>query len=278
MVFDVMRVGFGAMQLPGRGVFGPPRDREQALAVLRRGRELGVDHIDTASYYGPEVADELIRAALHPYPEELRIVSKVGVRREGTAWVPALRPEQIRSAVETDLRVLQTEQLFAVNLRLGAGPAPEVGSEVSMAESLGALLELQREGKLRHIGLSNVSVEQLEEGAALTTIACVQTRYGLLDREHEPELRWCAERDIAFVPFFPLGSAFGGKPRPRRDERVKAVATRLGCTPSQVALAWLLQRDEHILLIPGTSRVAHLEENVAAGELELDEEALATLP
>jgi pyridoxine 4-dehydrogenase len=269
---EVRRVGFGAMQLPGPGVYGPPRDRDQALAVLRRTREAGVNHIDTASYYGPDVANELIHDALHPYADDLRIVSKVGGRRdESKAWIAAISPADIRSQVEADLRVLGTERLTMVNLRLFApdGAAFEAG--------LATLGELREEGKLELIGLSNVSPAELERGLELADIASVQNRYGLLDREHEDLLRACGERGLAFVPFFPLGSAFGAAPRPTEDPTVQAVAARLGATAAQVALAWLLHHAPHVLLIPGTSSLAHLEENLAAGELELGEDDLREL-
>ena len=264
---EVRRVGFGAMQLPGPGVYGPPRDRDQALAVLRRTREAGVNHIDTASYYGPNVANELIHDALHPYPDDLRIVSKVGARRdESKAWFPAISPADIRSQVEADLRVLGAERLTMVNLRL-INP-----DEATLEAGLATLGELRTEGKLELIGLSNVSRAELERGLELADIASVQNRYGLLDREHEDLLQACGERGLAFVPFFPLGSAFGAAPRPTEDPAVQAVAERLGATAAQVALAWLLHHAPHVLLIPGTSSLAHLEENLAAGELELGED------
>jgi pyridoxine 4-dehydrogenase len=261
---EVRRVGFGAMQLPGPGVFGPPRDRDEALAVLRRAREAGVDHIDTASYYGPDVANELIHEALHPYPEDLRIVSKVGARRdESKAWNPALSPEDIRGQVEDDLRVLGAERLTMVNLRLEHTDAAVVEA------GLATLGELRDEGKLELIGMSNVSLAELERGLELADIASVQNQYGLLDRKHEDVLQACVERGLAFVPFFPLGSAFGVAPRPTEDPTVQEIAARLGATPAQVALAWLLHHAPNILLIPGTSSLAHLEENLAAGDVEL---------
>jgi aryl-alcohol dehydrogenase-like predicted oxidoreductase len=269
---EVRRVGFGAMQLPGPGVYGPPRDRDEALAVLRRARGAGVDHIDTASYYGPDVANELIREALHPYSEDLRIVSKVGARRDDSkAWIPALSPEDIRAQVEDDLRVLGAERLTMVNLRLLENDAPTVEA------GLATLVELREEGKLELIGVSNVSVPELERALELADVASVQNQYGLLDRDHEDVLRASGERGLAFVPFFPLGSAFGAAPRPADDPTVQAVAERVGATPAQVALAWLLHHAPHILLIPGTSSLAHLEENLAVGELELGEDDLREL-
>jgi pyridoxine 4-dehydrogenase len=269
---EVRRVGFGAMQLPGPGVYGPPRDRGEALAVLRRAREAGVDHIDTASYYGPDVANELIHDALHPYPEDLRIVSKVGARRdESKAWNQALSPEDIRGQVEDDLRVLGAERLTMVNLRLMDNDAATVEA------GLATLGELREEGKLELIGVSNVSVAELEHALELADIASVQNQYGLLDRDHEDLLEACGEHGLAFVPFFPLGSAFGAAPRPTEDPTVQQIAARLGATPAQVALAWLLHHAPHILLIPGTSSLAHLEENLAVGELELGDEDLRAL-
>jgi pyridoxine 4-dehydrogenase len=269
---EVRRVGFGAMQLPGPGVYGPPRDRDEALAVLRRAREAGVDHIDTASYYGPDVANELIHEALHPYPEDLRIVSKVGGRRdESKAWIAAISPADIRSQVEADLRVLGAERLTMVNLRL-------IEPDARVFEAgLATLGELREEGKIELIGLSNVSLAELERGLELADIASVQNQYGLLDRKHEDLLRACAERGLAFVPFFPLGSAFGAAPRPTEDPTVREIAARLGATPAQVALAWLLHHAPNILLIPGTSSLAHLEENLAAGDVELGEDDLRAL-
>jgi aryl-alcohol dehydrogenase-like predicted oxidoreductase len=269
---EVRRVGFGAMQLPGPGVYGPPRDRDEALAVLRRAREAGVDHIDTASYYGPDVANELIHEALHPYPEDLRIVSKVGGRRdESKAWIAAISPADIRSQVEADLRVLGAERLTMVNLRL-------IEPDARVFEAgLATLGELREEGKIELIGLSNVSLAELERGLELADIASVQNQYGLLDRKHEDLLRACAERGLAFVPFFPLGSAFGAAPRPTEDPTVREIAARLGATPAQVALAWLLHHAPNILLIPGTSSLAHLEENIAAGDVELGEDDLRAL-
>jgi aryl-alcohol dehydrogenase-like predicted oxidoreductase len=274
--FTVGRVGFGAMQLPGRGVFGPPRDPDAARAVLRRAIELGVDHIDTAQYYGPDVANDLIRETLYPYPQDLRIVTKVGGRRdEKGAWLPAQRPEELRSGVEDNLLSLGLDSMALVNLRLiGAEGSPEVPLE----DQLGTLEELRGEGKLELIGLSNVDTETVQKALGMAEIACVQNGYSILDRTHEDVLELCIERDMAFVPFFPLGSAWTGGPAVlAADPAVTAVASTHGATPSQVALAWLLQRDEHILLIPGTSTVAHLEENLAAANLVLGGEDLATL-
>jgi aryl-alcohol dehydrogenase-like predicted oxidoreductase len=271
---DVGRIGFGAMQLAGRGVFGPPRDRDAALAVLRRTVELGVDHIDTSQYYGPDVVNELIHEALHPYPEGLRLVTKVGARRdEKGGWLPALRPDELRAGVEDNLRTLDIEQLTLVNLRLLDG-----GDTPPLAEMLGALEDMRREGKLELIGLSNVARAQLEEARDLVPIAGVQNQYSVLDRSNEDLLDACREHGLAFVPFFPLGSAFtGGPQRLAQDATIARVAAKHGVTPSQVALAWLLQRDERILLIPGTSSVTHLEENMAAADVDLDADDMAAL-
>jgi pyridoxine 4-dehydrogenase len=275
---DVRRIGFGAMQLAGRGVFGPPRDRDAALAVLRRAVELGVDHIDTRQYYRPHVVNELIREALHPYPEGLRLVTKVGARRDDRgAWLPALQPAQLRAGVEDNLRTLGVDRLTLVNLRL-LDDEPGVGDVPPLAEMLGALEDLRREGKLEYIGLSNGSARHLEEALDLVPVAGVQNRYSVVDRESDDVLEACRERDLAFVPFFPLGSAFTGGPRRlAEDPAIARIANRHRATPAQIALAWLLHRDERILLIPGTTSIAHLEENLAAGDIPLDADDLAAL-
>jgi aryl-alcohol dehydrogenase-like predicted oxidoreductase len=274
----VGRIGFGAMQLAGPGVFGPPRDRDGAIAVLRRAVELGVDHIDTSQYYGPDVVNALIRDALHPYPDGLRLVTKVGARRDAQgAWLPALRPDELRAGVEDNLRALDVDQLTLVNLRL-LDEEPGTGDVPPLAEMLGALDDLRREGKLELIGLSNATRAHLEEALELVPIAGVQNQYSILDRSNEDVLEACRERGLAFVPFFPLGSAFtGGPTKLAEDAAIARVSAKHGATPSQVALAWLLHRDERILLIPGTSSVAHLEENLGAADVELDTEDLATL-
>jgi pyridoxine 4-dehydrogenase len=275
---DVRRIGFGAMQLAGPGVFGPPRDRAAALAVLRRAVELGVDHIDTSQYYGPNVVNELIREALHPYPEGLRLVTKVGARRDARgAWLPAHAPSELRAGVEDNLRTLGVERMTLVNLRL-LDDEPGTGATPPLAEMLGALDDLRREGKLEHIGLSNVSVASLEEALELVPVAGVQNRYSIMDREYDDAVEACRAHGLAFVPFFPLGSAFtGGPERLAEDPAIAAVATKHGATPAQIALAWLLHRDERILLIPGTTSVAHLEENLAAADVALDTDDLAAL-
>jgi len=274
---DVRRIGFGAMQLTGPGVFGPPPDRDAALAVLRRAAALGVDHVDTAQYYGPDVVNALIREALHPYPDGLRLVTKVGARRdEKGAWLPALGPADLRAAVEENLRALDVEQMTLVNLRLLDGEPR--GETPPLAEMLGALEDLRREGKLELIGLSNVSRAQVVEALDLVPVAGVQNQYSVLDRSNEDVLELCRERDLAFVPFFPLGSAFTGGPKKlAEDPAIAKSAEKHDATPSQVALAWLLHLDERILLIPGTSSVTHLEENLAAMDVELDADDMATL-
>ena len=275
---DVGRIGFGAMQLAGPGVFGPPRDRDAALAVLRRAVELGVDHIDTSQYYGPDVVNALIREALYPYPEGLRLVTKVGARRDDQGgWLPALRPDELRAAVEDNLRALDVEQLTLVNLRL-LDDEPGSGGVPPLAEMLGALDDLRREGKLELIGLSNVTRALLDEALELVGVTSVQNQYSVLDRSNEDVLEACRERGLAFVPFFPLGSAFTGGPQKlAEDATIARVAAKHGVTPSQVALAWLLHRDERILLIPGTSSVAHLEENLAAADVALDGDDMTAL-
>jgi aryl-alcohol dehydrogenase-like predicted oxidoreductase len=275
---DVGRIGFGAMQLAGPGVFGPPRDRDAAIAVLRRAVELGVDHIDTSQYYGPDVVNALIREALHPYPHGLRLVTKVGARRDDSgAWLPALRPDELRAGVEDNLRALDVEQLTLVNLRL-LDEEPGTGGTPPLAEMLGALDDMRREGKLELIGLSNATRGLLEEALELVPIAGVQNQYSVLDRSNEDMLEACRERGLAFVPFFPLGSAFTGGPQKlAEDTAIAEVAAKHGATPSQVALAWLLHRGEHVLLIPGTSSVAHLEENLAAADVELDADDMSAL-
>jgi aryl-alcohol dehydrogenase-like predicted oxidoreductase len=272
----VGRIGFGAMQLAGPGVFGPPRDRDAALAVLCRTVELGVDHIDTSQYYGPDVVNDLIREALQPYPDGLRLATKVGARRDAEGgWLPAQRPDELRTAVEDNLRSLQVERMDLVNLRLLPGDG---APEVPLAEQLGALEDMRAEGKLELIGVSNVSREQAEEALELVAVAGFQNGYSLLDRSSEDLLELCRQRDLAFVPFFPLGSAFtGGPARIVADPIVSRIAAKHSATPSQIALAWLLHRDHRILLIPGTSSVAHLEENLAAATVTLDPDDLTAL-
>jgi pyridoxine 4-dehydrogenase len=271
----INRIGFGAMQLAGPGVFGPPSDPDGARAVLRRAVELGVDHIDTSQYYGPDVVNELIREALYPYPEQLKLATKVGGRRDEVGgWLPALSPAELRAGVEDNLRTLQLERIDLVNLRL----FDEHDADGRMPEQLGALEDLRREGKLDLIGLSNASADTVRRALELVDVACVQNAYSLVNRAQEDELALCEERELAFVPFFPLGSAFSGGPRQlAADPAIAQVAARRGATPSQIALAWLLHHSERILLIPGTSSIQHVEENVAAGDVELDEQDLRQL-
>jgi aryl-alcohol dehydrogenase-like predicted oxidoreductase len=271
----VNRIGFGAMQLAGPGVFGPPRDPDGARAVLRRAVELGVDHIDTAQYYGPDVVNDLIREALHPYPETLKLVTKVGGRRDDQgAWLPAQTPAELRSGVEDNLRSLQVERMDLVNLRLmDREPSGDL-----LAEQLGTLEDLRREGKLDLIGISEAGVDAVGRALELVDIAEVQNAYSVVNRAGEEVLELCVEREIAFVPYFPLGSAFSAGPKQLAEDPVIAgVAKRHGIAATQVALAWLLSRYERMLLIPGTSSVAHLEQNLAAADVELGESDMAEL-
>jgi pyridoxine 4-dehydrogenase len=272
--FSVARIGFGAMQLPGPGVFGPPRDREQALKVLRRAVELGVDHIDTAQFYGPDVANELIREALHPYPENLVLVSKVGARRDDIgAWLPLNEPADLRRDIEANLLTLGVDQLAAVNLRLMEGSAPDQLFD----EQLSVMIAARDEGLIGGIGLSEITLEHLLHALERTEIVCVQNSFNLAQRSSGPLLAECTVRGIAFVPFFPLGSAFA-QPNPvLGNDVVQMTAERLGYTPAQIVLAWTLNAAPNILLIPGTSSVQHLEENLAVADIELDEDTRARL-
>ncbi len=268
----VSRMGFGAMQLPGPGVFGPPRDREEALGILRRAVEAGVDHIDTAQFYGPDVANELIHAALHPYPEGLVIVSKVGARRDGTGqWLEAQRPEELRAGVEANLASLALEQVPVVNLRRH----PE--SSVPLDEQVATMVALRDEGLIGAVGLSNVTLEEYRRASAATTVACVQNAYSVANRADQDVFEACASDGVPYVPFFPLGSAFMPDRPVLTHPAVVVVAERLGRTPAQVALAWLLAVSPHVLLIPGTSSLGHLEENLAAADVVLDQAALDAL-
>jgi aryl-alcohol dehydrogenase-like predicted oxidoreductase len=273
----VRRIGFGAMQLAGPGVFGPPRDPDAARAVLRRAIELGIDHIDTAKAYGPDLVNELIAQTLHPYPDDLVIATKVGGTRDAQGgWIQTSRPEDLRATVEADLRLLRVERIGLVNLRRGVGGSTV--EAVPLAEQLGALTDLRDEGKLDLIGLSTVTADVVEAALEITPIAEVQNAFSLVNRGDQPVVDLCREHGIAYVPYYPLGSAFiGGPAALAADPAVAAVAARHGATPSQIALAWLLAHDERILLIPGTASVAHLEENVAAGSIALDADDLATL-
>ena len=272
----INRMGFGAMQLAGPGVFGPPHDPGAARAVLRRAIELGVDHIDTAQYYGPDAVNDLIRQALHPYPEELKLVTKVGARRDDAGRVlPAQRPGELREGVEANLRSLRVERLDLVNLRL-VGPRDDTA--IPLEEQLSALDEMRQEGKLDLIGLSNVDQAQVQLALEFVDVAGIQNGYSIVDRQDDQMVEFAREREIAFVPFFPLGSAFrGGPARLAAEATVVQVADKHGATPAQIALAWLLARYDRMLLIPGTSSVSHLEENVAAIKVELDDVDLAAL-
>jgi pyridoxine 4-dehydrogenase len=274
----VNRLGYGAMQLAGPGVFGPPSDPEGARAVLRRAVELGVDHVDTAQFYGPDVVNDLIREALHPYPEGLKLATKIGARRDDAgAWLPDASPAALRDQVEQNLRSLRVERLDLVNLRSMA-ETPEEVDPGPFEEGLATLAALRDEGKLDLIGISTVPTELVERALEITDVAAVQNSFSIVDQADRATLDLCAERGLAYVPYFPLGSAFTGGPAAlAKDEAIAAVAARHEATASQVALAWLLALGDHVLLIPGTGSVAHLEENIAAGNLELDEDDLATL-
>lgn len=270
--FTVHRVGFGAMQLPGPGVFGPPRDHDQAIAVLKRAVELGVDHIDTAQFYGPDVANALIREALHPYPENLALVSKVGARRDEKGnWIPAAQPDDLRADIETNLRELGVDQLAAVNLRIH-GDDPSAAAEVDrdlFDRQLTAMIAARDEGLIAGIGLSSITLEHLRIALDRTEIVTVQNAYNLVDRSSQPVLDATTEHGISFVPFFPLGSAFNAENPVLGNAAVKKAAADLGKTPAQIALAWTLAVAPNVLLIPGTSSVAHLEENLAVADIEL---------
>lgn len=268
---QVKRMGYGAMQLAGKGVFGPPKDRDAAVAVLRAAVEAGVDHIDTSDFYGPHITNEIIREALHPYPEDLTIVTKVGAMRGANgSWKPAFSAGDLRKAVEDNLRNLGLDVMEVVNLRLMFdvhGPA-----EGPIEEPLAALAELQGEGLVRHIGLSNATPGQVAEARRIAGIVCVQNQYNLAHRLDDALIDDLAASGIAYVPFFPLGGF-----SPLQSATLTDVAARMGATPMQVALAWLLQRAPNILLIPGTSSLAHLRENLAASELELGADVVAEL-
>ena len=265
------RIGYGAMQLAGTGVFGPPKDRNAAIAVLREAVALGINHIDTSDYYGPYVTNQIIKEALHPYPEDLVIVTKVGaVRGEDASWNPAMEPGQLTSAVHDNLRHLGLDALEVVNLRfMGDGHGP---SEGSIEEPLHALAALQRQGLIRHIGLSNVTAKQINEARGIAEIVCVQNQYNLAHREDDAMIDELAASGIAYVPFFPLGGF-----SPLQSEALSEVAASLEATPMQVALRWLLQRSPNILLIPGTSSVEHLRENIKAAKLEIAPETIEKL-
>ncbi|MBJ8873912.1 aldo/keto reductase family oxidoreductase [Citrobacter koseri] len=269
---QVKRLGYGAMQLAGPGVFGPPRDRHVALTVLREAISLGVNHIDTSDFYGPHVTNQIIREALHPYPDDLAIVTKIGARRgEDASWLPAFSPAELKQAVHDNLRNLGLDVLDVVNLRVmfGDGHGPHKGS---IEESFSVLAELQQQGLVKHIGLSNVTANQVAEARKIAEIVCVQNEYNIAHRQDDALIDALAGEGIAYVPFFPLGGF-----TPLQSSTLSDVAASLNATPMQVALAWLLQRSANILLIPGTSSVTHLRENMAAGDLQLSDEVLAVL-
>jgi pyridoxine 4-dehydrogenase len=267
---SVNRMGYGAMQLAGPGVFGPPKDRGEALAVLREAVARGVNHIDTSDYYGPYVTNQLIREALHPYPEDLVIVTKVGAfRGDDASWNPAHAPADLVKAVHDNLRNLGLDVLHVVNLRVGGIQGPAEGS---IEEPFTALADLQRQGLIRHLGLSNVSSAQVAEARRIAPVVCVQNMYNIAHRADDPLVDELHTKGIAYAPFFPLGGFF-----PFQSAILADVAARLGATPMQTALAWLLRRAANILLIPGTSSLAHLDENLKAAEIALPSEALAEL-
>ena len=268
---NVKRIGYGAMQLAGPGVFGPPKDRAAALAVLREAVAQGVDHIDTSDFYGPHVTNQIIREALHPYRDDLVIVTKVSAKRDDKGgWLPAMSPAELREAVHDNLRNLGLDVLEVVNLRsMFDVHGPKEGS---LEEPLTALAELQQQGLIRHIGLSNVTHRQVVDGRRICPIACVQNQYNLAHREDEALVAELAREGVPYVPFFPLGGF-----TPLQSTALSEVAQELAATPMQVALAWLLQRSPNLLLIPGTSSVAHLRENLAAAALVLPAAAVAKL-
>jgi aryl-alcohol dehydrogenase-like predicted oxidoreductase len=267
----VTRMGFGAMQLAGPGVFGPPEDEQNAIAVLRRVVELGINHIDTSDFYGPFVVNDLIRRALHPYPEDLVLVTKVGARRDDQGgWLPADSPDDLRSAVHDNLERLDVPALDLVNLRMTGHEGPEEGS---IGQRFETLARLREEGLIKHLGVSNATATQLAEARSIAPVAQVQNAFNVTQRGDAELVDLCAEQGIAYVPFFPLGSAFAPTPW----ELLSGVAARHGVSERQVALAWLLARSPAILLIPGTSSVAHLEENVAAASVRLTEQDMAEL-
>ena len=263
-------MGYGAMQLAGPGVFGQAKDRDVALAVLREAVALGVNHIDTSDYYGPHVTNQLIREALHPYPDDLVIVTKVGaVRGADASWIPALTPTDLTRAVHDNLRNLSVDALDVVNLRVGGIFEP---NESSIEEQFATLAELQRQGLIRQLGLSNVTSGQLKQANRIAKVVCVQNYFNLVHRDDDALIDELASSGVAYVPFFPLGGF-----TPLQSSTLSEVATRLGATPMMLALAWLLHRAPNILLIPGTSSIAHLHENLAAAELALTDTTLAEL-
>jgi len=264
------RMGYGAMQLAGPDVFGPPADHDGAIAVLREVVRLGITHIDTSDFYGPHVTNQLIKEALHPYPEQLRIVTKVGARRDAKGnWPRALSPDELRQAIHDNLNNLGLDALDVVNLRVGGVDAPEPGS---IAEPFRVLAEMQREGLIKHLGVSTVSAEQVAEAQSIAPVVCVQNFYNIANRRDDSLIDSLAQQRIAYVPYFPLGGF-----SPLQSETLSSVAGRLDNTQMAVALAWLLQRSPNILLIPGTSSVAHLRENVAGAGLQLPDDVIKEL-
>ena len=266
----VNRLGYGAMQLAGPRVFGPPKDRDAALAVLRAAVASGVNHIDTSDFYGPHVTNQLIREALHPYPDDLVIVTKVGARRgDDASWIPALTPTELKRAIDDNLRNLRVEALDVVNLRVGGFQVPIEGS---IEEQFATLADLQQQGLIRKLGVSNVTSGQLEQARSIADVVCVQNHYNLVHRDDDKLIDALAGTGIAYVPFFPLGGF-----TPLQSSALTELATEIGATPMQTALAWLLHRAPNILLIPGTSSIGHLHENLAAAELALPDEVLVRL-
>ena len=266
----VHRMGYGAMQLAGPGVFGPPKDRNEAIKVLRAAVEAGVDHIDTCDYYGPHIVNQIIKEALHPYPANLVLVTKVAARRDETGqWLPWQRPADLTQAIHDNLRNLGLDVIEAVNFRCMHGMQPTEGS---IAQQMETLAELKRKGLIKHIGVSNVTPAQIKEAQAITPIVCVQNYYNVAHRGDDAMIDALAKDGIAYVPFFPLGGF-----SPLQSSTLEDVAKKLGATPLQTALAWLLHRSPNILLIPGTSSLAHLRENLAAAELKLPDDAMAAL-
>src|SRR6266513_4755970 len=266
----VTRMGYGAMQLAGPHVFGPPKDHDGAIAVLREVVRLGINHIDTSDFYGPHITNQLIKEALHPYPEQLRIVTKVGARRDAEGnWLKALAPEQLRQAVHDNLANLGLNTLDVVNLRVGGLDAPEPGS---IAQPFSVLAEMQQEGLIKHLGVSTVTAEQVVEAQSIAPVVCVQNFYNIAHRQDDSLIDSLAEKGIAYVPYFPLGGF-----SPLQSDTLFSVAARLNVSPMAVALAWLLQRSSNILLIPGTSSVEHLRENVASAGLQLPDDAIREL-
>jgi pyridoxine 4-dehydrogenase len=264
------RMGYGAMQLAGPHVFGPPADHDGALTVLREVVRLGINHIDTSDFYGPHITNQLIKEALHPYPEQLRIVTKVGARRDAKGnWLKALAPDELRRAIHDNLTNLGLGALDVVNLRVGGLDAPEPGS---IAEPFGVLAEMQQEGLIKHLGVSTVGAEQIAEAQSIAPVVCVQNFYNIANRQDDSLIDSLAEQGIAYVPYFPLGGF-----SPLQSDALSRVAARLKANPMGVALAWLLQRSPNILLIPGTSSVEHLRENVAGAGLQLPDDAIKEL-